>query len=442
MKIKDHIDLNSIPDSYDAAVIGAGINGAGIVRDLALQGKSVILLDKKDLSSQTSSKSSKMLHGGIRYLENYDFDLVFEALKEKNLWLKLTPHLCYESRFYMPVYKDSIRPLWMIKLGLFLYDLLSKFEQTRHLLLNKKETIRDIPLLRERGLTGSGIYHDAVVDDYRLTIECLVDAKEVAKEKVQILNHTEANDFNFDNDEVTFNAKDLITGNARHIKANDIIFATGPFTDNILNDIPQLKWEDKLIASRGSHLWLNQAALNIQLPVVLTPKDGRVIFVIPQKNKVLVGTTEEEHQGDMFDIKASKNEIDYLLSNIEEYFDVELSDEDIISSFSGIRPLVKDGSGDNRGKTARNHKIYQPLKNCYVILGGKYTTFRVMAKEVCELVLAKRKQTYNSTLSKMPFRFSPYYFPFDANKNTEQMKDYILRKEFVRTEDDFKRRMN
>ena len=187
MDIKDSIDLNKLSNNFDVAVIGGGIVGAGIIRDLALHGINAILIDKKDFSSQTSSKSSKMLHGGIRYLENYDFDLVFEALQEKNFWLKSTPHLCYESKFYLPIFKDSIRPLWMIKLGLFLYDALSLFTQSPHQLLNKQQTLKELPSLHNSNLKGSGIYHDAVVDDYRMTIEILVDAKKIGNDNIRAI---------------------------------------------------------------------------------------------------------------------------------------------------------------------------------------------------------------------------------------------------------------
>ncbi|MAE59132.1 MAG: hypothetical protein CME69_09640 [Halobacteriovorax sp.] len=440
MDIKDSIDLNKLSNNFDVAVIGGGIVGAGIIRDLALHGINAILIDKKDFSSQTSSKSSKMLHGGIRYLENYDFDLVFEALQEKNFWLKSTPHLCYESKFYLPIFKDSIRPLWMIKLGLFLYDALSLFTQSPHQLLNKQQTLKELPSLHNSNLKGSGIYHDAVVDDYRMTIEILVDAKKIGNDSIEILNHVSANGFEFNNDKVSINLKDMIKGDEKQIIVNDVIFATGPFSDDILSKIKALNWTNKLIPSKGSHLWLKRDSLNIDYPVVLTPNDGRVIFIIPQKDKILVGTTEKHHDGDKFDIEASPEEITYLKANIEEYFKININEDMILSSYAGIRPLVRDDSGDNRGKTARNHKIYQPRKNCFVIIGGKYTTFRVMASDIVKMVLKRKNKAYRADLSFSKLSFNPYYFPFNKERNHTDYEKLIIHNEFIRTKEDFIRR--
>ena len=432
--------LDKIDDQYDVVVIGGGIVGAGIIRDLALNNVKALLIEKKDFASQTSSKSSKMLHGGIRYLENMDFELVYEALHEKNLWLRLTPHLCYESAFYMPIFKDSIRPKWMLKIGLLLYDLLAMFKQSSHQMLSKKEVLKRVKNIKKASVLGAGLYHDAVVDDARLAIECIVDAKSTGN--IDAINHCEAMTYLFKKDLIEIDILDHITKQNKKVFAKDIIFATGPFTDDILNNIPEINWKNRLLPSRGSHLWLKPNVIQTDNPLVLTPKDGRVIFVIPQKDRCLVGTTEAEHDGDKFDIEASHEEIKYLKKNICEYFDIDsISDDDIISSFSGIRPLVKDHSG-SRGKTARNHMIFQPRKNVHVIIGGKYTTFRVMAQEIVKQVCQRQGKEYNSLFSNGQFKHEPYYFPFDKEKNNENSYDKIRELEFVRTEKDFQRRIS
>lgn len=425
---------------YDAIIIGGGIVGAGIFRDLSLNGVKTLLVDKKDFSSQTSSKSSKMLHGGIRYLENMDFDLVFEALHEKNLWLKLAPHLCYESSFYMPVFKDSLRPKWMIKIGLFLYDFLSSFQNTSHRMANKEQTIKALPHIRPQGLTGAGIYHDAIVDDARLNIEVIMDG--ALETGCHAINHVGLESFKFCSGRIEVQLRDELSGETKTIHCKELVMATGPFTDDILCAHPQVNWEKKLLPSKGSHLWLDKEALDIHSPLVMTPNDRRVIFVIPQKDHILVGTTEESHKGDKFDLKPSEEEINYLINNLNEYFPAAKIDRtSIIGSFAGIRPLVSEG-GSDKGKTARNHKYYQPRSNLHVIMGGKYTTFRVMAKDVAQNICNRLGQTYNSNKSKRPFRFLPNILPFKKEEMTAEKIDLIRRTEFIRTEEDLERRLS
>jgi len=424
---------------HDTIVIGGGIVGAGIYRDLSLNGVKTLLLDKKDFSSQTSSKSSKMLHGGIRYLENFDFDLVFEALHEKNLWLNLAPHLCYESSFYMPVFKDSLRPKWMIKIGLFLYDLLSSFKNTSHKMANKAQTIKALPHIRPQGLTGAGVYYDAVVDDARLTIEVIMDASK--NKGCKAINHIGLEDFVFHGHLVEVKVKDQITGDIKTLQCKELIMATGPFTDDILSNHPQVSWQRKLLPSKGSHLWLKKDSIDINSPLVMTPNDGRVIFVIPQKDHILIGTTEEKHNGDKFDLVASDKEVQYLIDNLNEYFpEAKVSEEDIISSFAGIRPLVSEGDSD-RSKTARNHKYYQPRSNLHVIMGGKYTTFRVMAKDVAQNICSRLGVSYNSNKTKSPLRITPNFRPFEDTAVDQKTIDKIKETEFVRTPEDLKRRL-
>ncbi len=433
--------ISEINQTYDCLIIGGGIVGAGIYRDLSLNGVSTLLIDKKDFSSQTSSKSSKMLHGGIRYLENMDFDLVFEALHEKNLWLRLAPHLCFESPFYLPIFKDSLRPKWMIRCGLFLYDLLSSFQNKPFYMTNKQQTITALPDIRKEGLVGAGVYHDAIVDDARLTIEVIADGS--LHEASDALNHTSLKDFRFQDERVYVTLFDEIENKERVISAKEIVFATGPFTDELLTGHPDFKWTSKLLPSKGSHLWLKKDAVNISSPLVLTPKDGRVIFVIPQRNHILIGTTEVEYNGNKFDMKVSDQEVDYLLANLNEYFPgANVGHDAVVGKFAGLRPLVREDDSNDRSKTARNHKYYQPRHNLHVILGGKYTTFRVMAKEVSSIICKKLNTKYNSTLSMKPFNYHSGVNTFSGKSLTTENIETIKVFEHVRCKEDLERRTN
>ena len=208
---------------FQCIVIGGGIVGAGIFRDLALHGVETLLIDSGDFSAQTSERSSKMLHGGIRYLENMDFKLVFEALHEKNLWLKLTPHLAREEAFFLPVYKNASRPLWMIRLGLFLYDLLSQFKNSPYQTLSQEECIKRIPDLNPVGLSGAGVYYDGIMDDVKITLEVIYDS--LLMPNTYALNHTLLTNVSIDpqtnNSLLTLN--DQITGEQQVVSAEKVI---------------------------------------------------------------------------------------------------------------------------------------------------------------------------------------------------------------------------
>jgi glycerol-3-phosphate dehydrogenase len=434
LEVKLNSPLLEAENHYPVLIVGGGIVGAGIFRDLSLHGVASLLVEKKDFSSQTSQSSSKMLHGGIRYLENLDFALVFEALHEKNLWLKLAPHLCYEQPFYMPVYKDALRPLWMVKCGLFLYDFLSSFQNSPHQTNNKEKTLKDIMHLREKGLTGSGVYYDAVVDDAKLTLEVIYDG--LTHKRSQALNHVSLESVEIEGEIYKCHLKDSLTGDMRMITTDNLVFATGPFTDQLMKKLDIVNWSPKLLPSKGSHLWLSKESLPIEHPVVLTPKDGRVIFVIPRNGRVLVGTTEVQPEEDFFDIDSSPLETDYLIHNINEYFpNANVNKEDILSTFAGIRPLVKADSGD-KGKTAREHKLYQPRSNLYLMLGGKYTTFRTMASDVAREICSKARVPYSSNKTKRPLRCPSAILPFEPSTFTKENVLKALENELVRTFDD------
>lgn len=400
--MQEHL-LNLPSYHTDVLIVGGGIVGAGALRDLALHGINSVLIEKKEFSSQTSSKSSKMLHGGIRYLENLDFDLVFEALHEKNLWIKIAPEYATETSFIFPVYEDS--PLTMLKLkaGLFLYDLLSSFQNSPHSMLSKEETLKRMPHLNPKGLKGAGVYYDAIMDDKKLTLAVMNDA--LKHSCVKAYEYTSLVDLYPADVGVVARIKDETTQKERLVFAKKVIMALGPFTDQVMKTLswPMTEWKDKLLPSKGSHLWVKKDLINIKEAVVMTANDGRVIFVIPHEDKVLVGTTEEVVGDNYFDIKPSEKEIQYLIDYLKHYFpNVTLTEDAIIESFSGIRPLVKDDSATNAHTTAREHKVLRPHKDIYSIIGGKYTTFRVMVQETVREIATDFGVSYSSERTKRP----------------------------------------
>ena len=262
---------------FETIVIGGGITGAGVFRDLALHGVDCLLIDKSDFTSKTSQSSSKLLHGGIRYLENYDFDLVSEALKEKNLWTRLLPHLAKEIPFVLPIYKDSKYPLFMLKIGLVLYDLLSGFKNSPHRILSKKETMSERPLLNKNNLLGSGLYYDALMDDIKITLEVIYDA--LLEKNASCANHTELTSVSKNSDHYSLTVIDQLTKEEFIIEAKFLVFSLGPYTDKVLAKLFPKVWVNQLLPSKGSHLWFSKEKFPLADPCVINHKDGRVIFL-------------------------------------------------------------------------------------------------------------------------------------------------------------------
>ncbi len=431
--------IQKISPTYDVVIVGGGIVGAGIFRDLALHGIKTLLIDTRDFGSQTSSASSKMFHGGIRYLEGGHFALVWEALHEKNFWLKNAPHLCYEQPFYMPVFKESKYPLWMLRMGLLSYDALSTFKNTPSFTINAKETLKKIPELKRDGLQGSGVYSDAIVDDCKITLECLYDGLE--NTNCEILNYTELQEISPNEKNYQLTIEDKLEGITRNVEAKDIIFATGPFTDELLSRFSFLKWKNCMLPSKGIHLWLKRDAIKIENPMVLQTKDNRIVFVIPHHDSILVGTTEKIVKKDFFDIKADQDEIDYLLGIMNSYFPTQKIGHDaILSSYAGIRPLVREGSSENSTKTSRNHKVFTPAHNIHVIVGGKLTTFRTMGQEISRKIVKAHQKTYDPDLTRSPLRKHSFYPPFPTQGPSKEVVLKIAKEERVRTFDDLVKR--
>ena len=429
--------------SYEVLIVGGGINGCGLLRDLALNGVTTLLIEKGDFSSQTSQGSSKMLHGGIRYLENFDFALVQEALEEKNLWLKLTPHLCFERDFYLPLYNYSKYRPFMLKAGLFLYDFLSHFQNRPHGMLSARETLEKIPSLDSKGLLGAGKYYDGIVDDAKLSLECLYDG--LLEPCADALSYHEVLKTHKGKDgyEVTF--RSVISGEEFTVKTKFLVFTTGPFTDKLLPKL-NIPWTHQLVPSKGIHLWLKEGSIEAKGSVVLTTRDNRVVFVIPQRNSILVGTTETPVDMDMFNIQATQKEVDYLLSVLKQYFPkASLNESSIISTFAGIRPLVREeGTNEALGKVSRFHKIFRPDERTYVLLGGKYTTFRKMTQELASEIVPRLGRRYQPNLTLNPLRQKSIMPTFGKKPQVSlSMIKEIISTERVTTFDDLiKRRLS
>lgn len=421
---------HNINKYYDTIIIGGGINGAGLLRDLSLHQVDCLLIDANDFCSQTSQSSSKMLHGGIRYLETLDFDLVSEALNEKNLWLKLSPNDCYESKFYLPNYKNSKYPLIAMWGAIKLYDLLSKFKNSPSFIINKEKTLELFPDLNSKKLKGSAVYYDAIVDDVRMGINCILDALNTGF--AAAFNYMRLESFKKENGIYKLVVKDLINQSTKEINCRHLAFTTGPFTDKLMQQLNVDHWKPLLVPNKGIHLWLKKEAINANYPMVIQNSDNRVIFVIPERDSVLVGTTENVIKDVTFNLSPEEEEVDYLIKALNSYFpNKHINKTHILSSFAGIRPLVRESNNTDISKISRRHLTVKPFENCYVIIGGKYTTFRVMVQDIARPIVLNNGKSYNNNLTMNPFARESKILSFKENKLNKEIIDKVIAEEQV-----------
>ena len=371
---------------FDLVIVGGGITGAGVAREAASRGMSVALVEASDFASGTSSRSSKMIHGGVRYLENLEFGLVFEALSERKILFDIAPHLVHPLRFVMPVYDWSRVGMFKLSLGMWLYDVLSLFEAPEtHLRMDQDQTRDRLPLLNTSGLVGSFAFYDAYMDDDRLAIETLRSASQMG---AVIANYTRVESVKYHDQKISaMICRDEITGEMFELSGRHFVGSVGPWTDifgkSILND-----WSRILRPTKGIHVTLDKSRLPLRDAVVMADdRKNRIVFGMPRREMIVIGTTDTDFSGDPASVHSDSQDIEYLLSLCTEYFPgANLKRQDIISSYAGVRPLVHDGSA-TEGKTSREHKIWYDSRGITFVAGGKYTTYRHMSEQIVKSAL-------------------------------------------------------
>ncbi len=366
---------------FDLAIVGGGINGTGIARDAVLRGKSVILLEKADFAEGTSSRSSKMVHGGIRYLEQLRVGLVYEALRERHILLRLAPHLVRPQAFVLPVYEGARRGPRMVRLGLFLYDMLALGRRKgKCRFLTRDEVLARVPALRPDGLLGGGLYHDAVMDDARLTLANAIGAFEDSRnrrDEVVIRNYAQVTAIR-PGSPCRVVVLDEITGEEATVLAHRVVRALGPWTE-----------PERLVPSRGVHLVL--PAFPMPDGLLLTHSgDGRVFFLVPWLGRTVIGTTETPFSGPPDHLRVEPDEVKYLLDEVKRLFPgLRMGSRDILGTFAGVRPLAREEGIFSRlspGVVSRVHRIVDDGSGVVSVFGGKYTTYRAVAKAVLDRV--------------------------------------------------------
>ena len=356
---------------FDLFIIGGGINGAGIARDAAGRGLTVCLADKGEIGGATSSWSTKLIHGGLRYLENYEFKLVRESLKEREIVYKIAKHISKPIPFIIP-YADKIRPAWLIKIGLFLYDNLggkSNIPKSKTFDLRKKFS----NILKEKYKTGFQ-YFDIQIDDKKLT---KLNTKDAKRNNAKILEYNKVKKA-----EIIGNEWIISLENGEKVKSKILINASGPWINETLNKNIKIKSKKKIRLVKGSHI-ITKKLYKENVAFTFQNTDKRIIFVIPYKGKFsLIGTTEEEVKSPE-NKGISKKEIRYLISSVNNYLKKQITSKDIVDTYSGIRPLIEDFK--TASKVTRDYvfdlKIIKKL-HLLNIYGGKLTTYRKLSEKV------------------------------------------------------------
>ena len=374
-------------EQFDLLIIGGGITGAGVARDAAQRGLKVGLVEAGDFAVGTSSRSSKLVHGGIRYLENFEFGLVFEALSERSKLFRIAPTLVHPLRFMIPIFKDSRVSLFKIGLGMMLYDLLALFRTPElHEKLNAKKTMARLPLLRQQDLKGSVVYSDAYMDDDRLVHETLRSANEAGAVCANYLKVSGAR-FDEKNKIQAVHVTDRLSQKKFSVLSAHVVSSAGPWTDLVAESL-LTDWKKILRPTKGVHLTFSRDRLPLANAVVMgAQQSDRIVFAIPRHEMVIVGTTDTDWPGNPSDATVTEADVSYLLHIANEYFpSAHLTEADIISSYVGVRPLVKDQAG-SEGKTSREHVIISDPRGLTFIAGGKYTTYRLMSEQIVDSVI-------------------------------------------------------
>ena len=376
--------------NFDVIVIGAGINGAGIARDAAMRGLSVLLIEKGEVGRGTTSASTRLIHGGLRYLEHFEFGLVRESLREREILLRIAPHLVRPLAITIPIYKRNKRGRATIRAGMVLYDLLSWGKSLpRHQMFSCAETLQRWPGLNPEGLVGAALYYDAQVEfPERLVAENVRSACEFGAE---VLTHTRVTNVAVADGKVSgveFVAED---SDKQFAEAHVVINAAGPWIDQVLE---QLSIDSpKLIGgTKGSHIIVPPfPTAPVNAIYVEARSDGRPIFIIPWNKLYLIGTTDVRFEGDPDEVRCELWEIDYLLSEANLAFPgAQLTPDTIIETYSGVRPLPVTTDKDEQSITRRHFIREHPrLPNLLSIVGGKLTTYRSLAEQCVDTIFRK-----------------------------------------------------
>ncbi len=379
---------------FDLVVIGGGINGAATAREATLRGLKVALVEAGDFAVGTSSRSSKLIHGGLRYLEQFDFRLVRESRLERRLLHEIAPHLARPLPFLLPIYHgDPYYPL-KIRAGLMLYDLLGNLGPAdRHRMHSPTEAVRLVPGLRPEGLRAAAVYHDSETDDARLTIEMVTDA---AERGAVVANYTEVRALALTTgtgrhigEIVTAEARDRLTGRRHEISSRFWINATGPWVDHVRALLPGYDGSRTIRLTKGTHLIIPQISPHYALFAAI-PSDKRIFLMLPWNGYSLLGTTDTDFHGDPASVQPDHADTEYLLNAVNRVLNQPITADQVVGSFAGLRALVIE-PGESPSANTREHRFHRDpwARNFVSVCGGKLTTARALGEKLVDEIVAQ-----------------------------------------------------
>ena len=389
--------LNKISkEAYDLIVIGGGITGAGIALDASSRGMKVLLLEKGDFASGTSSKSTKLIHGGLRYLKQFDFWLVKEVGSERAIVHKLAPHLVIPEKMLLPLIEGGSYGKWLTSIGLKVYDILAQVEgEDKRQMLEKKEALKLEPLLPKKILNGAGYYAEYRTDDARLTMENLKTSLQFG---TKALNYAKVTDFVYENEQVVgVIFKDRVFGQEYSIPSKYVINAAGPWVDE-LRSVNHSKKGKRLHLTKGVHLVFPREKLPVKQSVYFDIPDGRMMFAIPRGKVTYIGTTDTNYNSDKDHVTTDIADAIYLITAVNHMFpDIHLELDDIISSWAGLRPLIHE-EGKSASELSRKDEIFTSDTGLVSIAGGKLTGYRKMAERVVNRIAKEMEEDHGRKL--------------------------------------------
>ncbi|MCV0424562.1 MAG: glycerol-3-phosphate dehydrogenase [Roseibium sp.] len=365
---------------YDLLIIGGGINGTGIARDAVGRGASVLLAEMGDLAGATSSASTKLIHGGLRYLEYYEFNLVRKALKEREVLWRAAPHIAWPLRFILPHHKD-LRPAWLLRLGLFLYDHLGGrklLPATKTVRLDQAPYSQGLKKLFRKGFE----YSDCWVDDARLVV---LNARDAADRGAKVLTRTKCISARRDGTVWSVVLKDMTSGEEQTVTASVLVNAAGPWVAETLNRVAGTNNNSKIRQVKGSHIIVPRL-FDHDRCFIFQNGDGRIVFAIPYETDfTLIGTTDVDYHDELGEVQISQDEIEYLCKAASEYLEKSIAPDDVVHTYSGVRPLYDDGAKDAKAAT-RDYVLEleggEDNPAVLSVFGGKITTYRKLSEQV------------------------------------------------------------
>ncbi len=422
---RNKIIQNLKTSDYDVLVIGGGITGAGIALDAASRGFSVALVEMNDFASGTSSRSTKLIHGGLRYLKQFEIALVREVGRERAIVHKLAPHLVRSEKMLLPLIKGGTFGKFATSLGLMVYDVLAGVESAdQRKMLTKEETLEKEPLLDPEVLEGSGIYAEYRTDDARLTVEVI---KTACAFGADCINYVQVLDFTYDEGTINgANVRDMATGNLFDISARYVISAAGPWVDELRDKDDSLEGK-RLHLTKGVHIVIPHHLLPVHQAVYFDVPDGRMIFAIPRGRVTYVGTTDTDYSGDKNHVITNIEDVDYLLQAVNNTFpSVHLTLADVVSSWAGLRPLIHE-DGKSASELSRKDEIFESESGLLSMAGGKLTGYRKMGERIVNILTKKFEEEHEDAeladvqTDHIPLGGAAFRSPEDVNHYQQEL---------------------